>query len=95
MANRTIAFSIDPDADRDILSWLDSQGNKSDAIRKAIRAFVGSGLTLGDIYQEIVEVKRMLKNGVVTIHEDGGDDDLMQDDPEIAGVESVLDTLGL
>lgn len=95
MANRTIAFSIDPDADRDILSWLDSQGNKSDAIRKAIRAFVGSGLTLGDIYQEIVEVRRLLRNGVVTAQQDGGDDGLMQDDPEIAGVESVLDTLGL
>ena len=56
---------------------------------------MGSGLTLGDIYQEIVEVKRLLKSGVVTAREEGEDNGLMQDDPEIAGVESVLDTLGL
>ena len=63
----TKTFSLDTDADRDILRWLDAQGNASAAIREAIRAAQGRGsVTLGDGYQVVKELERRLQAGAVT-----------------------------
>jgi hypothetical protein len=60
--------------------------------------FGGVGLTLGDLYQEIAEVKRLLQSGVIVqggqtaVDEDG---DPAQDDPLVAEAEAQLANLGL
>ena len=59
MARQTITFVLDTVRDRDILHWLEGQGNKSAAIREAIRMHLGhSGITLADVYEAIQDLKR-------------------------------------
>ena len=38
--HRQVAFYLDEAADADIISWLDRQGNKSEAIRRILRKAV-------------------------------------------------------
>lgn len=55
----TESFSIHTEEDKDIIKWLDAQDNKSKAIRKAIRAYIGDGgITLADIYVAVMALKR-------------------------------------
>lgn len=50
-----INFSLDERHDRDIVRWLGEQSNRSEAIRKAIRAYIAEteGPTLADLLAEI------------------------------------------
>ena len=58
MAKRPITFVVDDQRDRDILRWLDTQDNKSAALRGAIRGAMGrGGLTIGDVYQAVRELE--------------------------------------
>ncbi len=57
----TVSFSLDTEADHDILRWLNSRPRKqrSRAIREALRAHIGrSGVTLADVYHAIQELRR-------------------------------------
>ena len=97
MTKTSVGFSVDTERDRDILAWLELQENKSNAIRAAIRAtMLDQSVTLGDVLQELGEVKRMLRAGAV-----GGvdqveiDDQVESDDPDVLAVRGILDTLGL
>lgn len=91
MAKQAVTFVVDTERDRDILRWLGNQGNKSAAIRKAIRAHLGrSGITLADVYEAIQDLKRggwtpasgaQLPNLVVN-----------EEPPDVA---AALDSLGL
>lgn len=54
-----IPVSLDDEKDADLIDWLNSQPNKSAAIREAVRAKLAGGITLADIYREI----KSLKNG--------------------------------
>jgi len=61
MAKVTISLTLDDERDKRILRWIKSQPQKgkSEAIRKAIRAYLDqSGVTLQDIYNEIQDLKR-------------------------------------
>jgi hypothetical protein len=59
MAKQTVTFVVDTERDRDILRWLGSQGNKSAAIREAIRTYLErGGITLTDVYEAIQDLKR-------------------------------------
>jgi superfamily I DNA/RNA helicase len=61
MAKVTISLTLDDEKDKRILRWLKDQPDKgkSEAIRKAIRAYLDqSGVTLQDIFNEIQELKR-------------------------------------
>ena len=60
MTRQTITFVIDTNRDHDIIRWLDVQGNKSAAIREAIRAQLGGRLNIThvDIYEAIQDLKR-------------------------------------
>ena len=81
----TRAFSLDTDNDADIITWLDAQENKSLAIRRAIRAaWLRSGVTLGDVLNELGEVKRLLRSGVVVNGNAGPNDngDVVELTPE-------------
>ena len=63
-----IPVSLDIEADRDILRWLEKQGNRSKAIREAIREHLArGGVTLGDVYQAVKGLERKLQAGAVVL----------------------------
>lgn len=96
MAKVTVGFSCDADKDADVLTWLERQANKSAAIRAAIRtACLQDSITLGDVLQEIGEVKRLLRNGVVLQSETAGSEAATALTPEEEHVQELLDGLGL
>lgn len=98
MAKLSKGFSVDTEKDADIIAWLDAQGNVSEAVRKAIRAFMlASGPTIGDVLQELGEVKRMLRAGVALAGNgnDQGQEENGPIDPLVQEVEGILDGLGL
>lgn len=93
MPKTTEAFSLDTERDADILSWLDKQENKSAAIRAAIRSsWLSGSITLADILNEIGELKRMLRAGVIV--SDNETEETRELDPEQREAQRALDSLG-
>ena len=91
MAKTVISFVLDGGQDRDLLRWLDSlpRGRRSEAIREALRAQLGhSGVTLGDIYQAILDLKRSGPAPIAHSSETMSGDE----PPEVA---ANIDSLGL
>ena len=87
----TIAFALDTERDRDVIHWLDAQPNKSAAVREAIRAQMKKGgVTLGDIYEAIMELKWQ---GAVSQGQPGGAGPEVGDEPP--DIVAALDNLGL
>ncbi len=85
-----IPVSLDIEADRDILRWLEKQGNRSKAIREAIREHLArGGVTLGDVYQAVKGLERKLQAGAVVIPSSGGGEEW--DEPPDAA--AALDAL--
>ncbi len=85
----TKSISLDTEADRDILRWLDAQSNASEAIRMAIRVYLGrGGVTLGDVYQAVRDLDRKLRCSVAV----APDTEDWEEPPEAA---RALETLGL
>lgn len=94
----TAAFSLDTDDDADIVVWLSAQGNKSAAVRQAIRAsWLRDSVTLGDVLNAVGEVKRLLRSGVVVNGNAGANDDgdAVELTPEERAAQAALDGLGL
>jgi len=94
MAKVTVSFTLDDRGDRDIVAWLDKipAGAKSGAIRDVIRAHLRGGVSLGDIYQKLLELDAKLAKGALVVGAkpmDAGDVD------EPADVALALDNLGL
>jgi hypothetical protein len=86
-------ISLDIEADKDILRWLERQENKSAAIRAAIREHLGrSGITLGDVYRAVKDLERKLKNGAVVVAGGAGSAGNEEWD-EPADVAAALDAL--
>jgi len=88
----TVSFSLDAEADRDILRWLNSQPKKerSKAIREALRAHIGrGGVTLGDVYEAIQDLRRY----GLAVAAQGRQADVHTDEPP--DVAAALDRLGL
>ncbi len=94
MAKVTLTFSLDSEEHRDILAFFDAlrPGEKSQAFREMAQAYISNRLTLADLYQELTEIRRLLKAGAVVSDNPAGDD---QEDPLVAKVEGLLSTLGL
>lgn len=102
MSKVTLAFSVDSDKDADIVTWwegLKAKGeNRSAIMRAAARAYKdAAGVTLGDVLNEIGDVKRMLRGGV-TVQANGepvtggqADEPL---DPLAMEAQAALDALG-
>ena len=63
MSKVTVAFTLNPRHDSDIIDWLKAQGdgNRSAAIREAIRSHTGQP-DLRDVYNLLLEIK---ESGVV------------------------------
>jgi hypothetical protein len=96
MPKVNVSFSVDDQADRDILNWLAHlpKRKKSEAIREALRAHLsGQGVTLGDIYQAVREMDRKLAAGVVIGGVNEVSDTTNADEPP--DVAAALDNLGL
>jgi hypothetical protein len=94
----TVTFSLDTEQDGDILTYLGGlpKRQKSKTFRDAMRAHIGNaGLTLGDVYQELAEIRRMLRHSAVVAHSADDPGNLKTDDPEIAEVKAILAGLGL
>ena len=89
----TKTFSLDTEADRDILRWLNAQDNVSAAIREAIRAHQGrGGVTLGDVYQAVKELGRRVQAGAVVGYASPAQADDWDEPPEAV---AALDSRGL
>ena len=90
-----VNISLDPDKDRDILEWLDRQGNKSAAVREAIRGHMAKtvGVTLADVLAEVRALPSRLSvvavNAQPELVEEG-------EEPEqaAANLNGLLDRLG-
>jgi hypothetical protein len=91
MPKTTVSFSLDTHTDRDLLTWLSRQDNRSAAIRTALRGHLdgGRGISLADVYQEIRALRRRLETGVLTTPAEPMPAD---EPPELA---LALDNLGL
>ena len=95
MAKVAVGFSCDIDDDADILTWLSQQENKSASIRRAIRgAWLQESVTLGDVLNELGEVKRMLRAGVVVNGGASKAETVEPLDPEQQIAQNILDGLG-
>ena len=91
MPKTVVSFVLDEEQDRDLLRWLNSlpKGKRSEAIREGLRTYIkGSGVTLGDIYEAIMDLKR---SGLVVTAR--GSTAVAGDEPP--DVAAVLDNLGL
>jgi hypothetical protein len=86
-----VSFSLDTDEDRDLLRWLGRQENRSAAIREALRARASGGITLGDVYQAVKEVERLIRSGVVVAGAPADNGEIWEEPPDIA---AALDALG-
>ena len=94
MAKVAVGFSCDIDSDADILDWLSQQENKSASIRRAIRgAWLHESITLGDVLNEIGELKKMLRAGVTVNGAQAKKTEPL--DPEQQIAQSILDGLGV
>ena len=94
MARKVIVpVSMDSEADRDLLQWLDQQENRSGAVREALRAYIDrSGVTLGDVYQAVRDLERKLQTGAV-VSRTPDDCDSGNGWQEPPGVAEALDAL--
>lgn len=64
MSKVIISFSLNPERDRRIIQWLNSQENKSAAIRAALEAYLGGGgVTLSDVYQAVRALDHKIGSG--------------------------------
>lgn len=90
MARQVITFVLDTARDRDVIRWLETQENKSAAIRAAIRGHLSrSEITLNDVYEAIQDLKR---DGWAVKSESSGPEVSSDEPPDVA---AALDSLGL
>lgn len=94
MSRKTFTnISLDTEADKDILRWLERQENKSAAIRAAIREHIGrNGITLSDVYRAVKGLERKLESGTVLVAGGTGANEIEEwDEPNDAA--AALDAL--
>jgi hypothetical protein len=99
MSRKTFTnISLDTEADKDILRWLERQENKSAAIRAAIREHIGrNGLTLGDVYRAVKELERKLEAGAVVLAsgaQAGGEESWDEPDDAAAALDALAELGG-
>ena len=92
MATVTVSFSLDTEADQNILCWIDSlpKRKRSEAIREALRGHLEHGVSLGDVYQAVLALERKIGQGVIL---SSGNHKEVSEEPE--DIAAALDNLGL
>ncbi len=96
MATVTVSFTLDDQADREVVQWLARlpKRRKSAAIREALREYLqGQGVTLSDIYQVVREIDHKLTTGAVVVGGNDPSDAIDTDEPP--DMAAALDNLGL
>lgn len=92
MATVRVSVAFDSERDAALLAWLDTQPNKSEAIREALTARAQGpqvqAATLGDVVRAIESLGQRLA-GVQVI---GAPAPVVEEDPELA---AALDSLGI
>ena len=91
MAKVVVSFALDDVRDHRIIRYLDGQQNRSAAIREALDAHLGGGLTHGDLLQAIKALERKIGKGAVVLDVDEVPE-AVDEPPDIA---AALDGLGL
>jgi hypothetical protein len=92
LPNIVVTISLDTERDRDILRWLKRQQNRSAAVRQAIRHSLCNGVTIGDLYETLQEIKRDLRTRILAAPEtQAQEDDWPSED---AGAAAALSKLG-
>jgi len=92
MAKRVVNFVLNARTDKDILSWLECQDNKSAAIRAAIRQHISGSVNLADVYEIVSRIERKIARGVaVTGGAAASEADDYHEPPDIT---ATLDALG-
>jgi len=62
----TFTVSMDAEADRDLLRWLERQENRSAAVREVLRAHLGGGdVTLGDVYRAVQDLRAEIRSRTI------------------------------
>jgi hypothetical protein len=90
MSKVIISFSLNLERDRRIVQWLNSQPNRSAAIREALEAHLGGGgVTLSDVYQAIRELEHKIESGAWAFAPSPASSD---EPPDVA---ANLDALGM
>jgi hypothetical protein len=90
----TVTLSLDTEADKDILSWLNRQENRSAAVRGAIRDHLGNGgVTIGDVYQVVKTIERRIEAGVL-VAGNGEPEAVADEPPEAAAALDALAAMG-
>lgn len=95
MADKVIVtLSLDRQADRDLIRWLDAQPNRSAAIRGALREYLSRSVTVADVYQAVKDLERKLQAGVLVRGEQAPPDD-RDEPPDAAAALDALANLGM
>jgi len=95
-----ITFSLDTDADADLIRWLESQPERgrSAAIRDALRQGIGQGndVTLTEVYQAVQDLRALVVQApAIRQGATGQEQTGQQDAAEPADLAAALDGLGL
>lgn len=93
MATVRLSVAFDSERDAALLAWLDTQPNRSEAIREALSRQAqghpqGQAATLGDVVRAIESLGQRI-SGVQVI---GAPSPVVEEDPELA---AALDSLGI
>lgn len=90
----TVSFTLDDVEDRDILRWLEAQENRSAAVRRALRAYLGRGeVTLADVYQAVRDLERRLRAGAVVCASPVNPPEELEEPPDLAAALDALANL--
>jgi hypothetical protein len=94
-----ITFSLDTDADADLIRWLESQPERgrSAAIRDALRRGIGysDDVTLTEVYQAVQDLRDLVVQMPARQGTNGQEQPGRQDAGEPADLAAALDGLGL
>jgi len=97
MATISKTFSFDSERDREILKWIDSKAKnkRSEHVRAALKRYIGQQVSLGDVYQELAEIKQALQRGAIAQGGGPADEQPEAEDPRIQRARHKLENLGL
>ena len=97
MSHKTVVpISLDIEADRDIIRWLDRQPprKRSQAVRDVLHQHISGSVSVGDVYEIVARIERKIERGVIVDSSPvGEDDDHHHEHPDVVAALDVLGSL--